>query len=225
MKNLRGLVTKLVIGSFSTAALLGIAALLLGDDIGGTEVKILLTTVTVGIESVAMLCYLSLAGRPTAWVGAVGAGISIVPFTMALWLTWTDLFDGDLWPMLGTGITVAASLAQVCLLLAYVARPRVGPALLATFAAIAVVGVTIVVAIWGGDGLDDTYWRIFGTVAILDVLGTVVLSALAAFGRERGHDEANLLTAAVESRVVEAAAERGISPSDLVGQALDDYLR
>ncbi len=37
MKNLRGLVTKLVIGSFSTAALLGIAALLLGDDIGGTR--------------------------------------------------------------------------------------------------------------------------------------------------------------------------------------------
>ena len=225
MKNLRGLVTKVVIASFSIAAVLGIIALLGGGEFGEAEAKILLTTVIVGVESVALLCYLSVADRPTAWVGILGVGVSVVPFGLALWLTWVDLFDGDLWPTLGSGTTVAASLAQVCLLLALVARPRVGPALMATFGAIAIVGAMIIVAIWDGDSYDDTFWRVFGVVAILDVLGTVVLSALAAFGRGRPSGEPELMSAAVESRVIDAAQRRGLSPSELISQALDDFLR
>jgi hypothetical protein len=155
----------------------------------------------------------------------MGAGASAVPFALALWLTWVDVFDTDLWPTLGSSITVAASLAQVCLLLAFVARPRIGPALMATFVAITIVAVMITIAIVDGSGLDDTYWRIFGVVAILDVLGTVALSALAAFGRSRPRGEPELLTTAVESRVVDAAARRGLSPSELISQALDDFLR
>ena len=225
MKNLRGLVTKLVIASFSIAALLGIVALLGGGAFGETEAKILLTTVIVGVESLAVLCYLSVADRPTAWVGIMGVGVSVVPFGLALWLTWVDLFDGDLWPTLGSGITVAASLAQVCLLLALVARHRIGPALAATFVTIAIVAAMIIVVIFDGDSYDDTFWRIFGIVAILDVLGTVVLSALAAFGRGRPEGEPDLMSPAVESRVIDAAARRGMSPSDLISEALDDFLR
>jgi hypothetical protein len=226
MKNLRGLVTKLVIASFSVAAILGIIALLGGGAFGDTEAKILLTTVIVGVESVAVLCYLSVAERPTWLVGVVGGAVSLVPFGMALWLTWADLSDADeLWQAFGASVTIAASIAQACLLLALVARPRVGPALVATLVTIAVVAAMIIVAIVDGSGLNDTYWRIFGVVAILDVLGTVVLSALGAFGRGRPEGEPDLLSAAVESRVVDAAAQRGLSPSELVSQALDDFLR
>lgn len=148
-----------------------------------------------------------------------------MPFGLALWLVWTDLFDGDLWPPTGAGATIAASLAQACLLLALVARHRICPALAATFVTIAIVAAMIIVVIFDGDSYDDTFWRIFGIVAILDVLGTVVLSALAAFGRGRPEGEPALLTTAVESRVVDAAARRGMSPSDLISQALDDFLR
>lgn len=226
MKNLRGLVTKLVIASFSVAALLGIAALILGGGIGETEANILLTTVIVGAESVAVLCYLSVAKRRTAWVGVMGAGVSVVPLVLGLLLTWEAIDDNDgLWQAFGAGVTIAASLAQVCLLLALVGRHRIGAALIGTLVAIAVVAGMIVVAIVDGSGLDDTYWRIFGVVAILDVLGTVVLSALAAFGRGRPSGEPDLLTPAVESRVVDAAAKRGLSPSELISQALDDFLR
>lgn len=226
MKNLRGVVTKLVIASFSIAALLGIAALILGGGIGETEANILLTTVIVGAESVAVLCYLSVAERRTAWVGVVGAGVSVVPFVLGLLLTWAEIDDNEgLWQAFGAGVTIAASLAQVCLLLALVARHRIGAALISTLVAIAVVAGMIVVAIVNGADLDDTYWRIFGVVAILDVLGTVVLSALAAFGRGRPSGEPDLLTPAVESRVIDAAAKRGLSPSELISQALDDFLR
>ena len=226
MSNLRGLVMKLVIVSFTIAAALGIAALLLGGGIGETEANILLTTVIVGAESVAVLCYLSVAERPTAWVGVMGAGVSVVPFALGLLLTWETIDDNDgLWQAFGAGVTIAASLAQVCLLLALVGRRRIGPALIGTLVAIAVVAAMIVVAIVNGDDLDDTYWRIFGVVAILDVLGTVVLSALAAFGRGRPSGEPELLTTALESRVIDAAAKRGMSPSELISQALDDFLR
>lgn len=226
MKNLRGLVTKLVIASFSIAALLGIIALVGGGSFGDTEAKILLTTVIVGVESVAVLCYLSVAERPTWWVGMLGGAVSLVPFGMALWLTWADLGDADdLWQAFGSGVTIAASLAQVSLLLALVGRHKIGPALIATLVSIAVVASMIVVAIVDGADLDDTYWRIFGVVAILDVLGTVVLSALAAFGRGRAEGEPGVLSAAVESRVIDAAASRGMSPSELVSRALDDFLR
>lgn len=226
MKNLRGIVVKIVIASFSLAALLGIIALLSGGDFGDTEAKILLTTVIVGVESVAVLCYLSIAQRPTAWIGALGGLVSLVPFALGMLLTWEVIDDRDgLWQAFGVGVTVAASIAQVCLLLALVGRDRISAALAATLACIAVVAVMISIAIVNGEDLDDTYWRVFGVIAILDVLGTVVLSALAAFGRGRPQAEPDLLSAAVESRIVDAAAKRGVSPTELVSQALDDFLR
>jgi hypothetical protein len=227
MKGLRGTVVKIVIGSFSLAALLGIIALLGGGDFGETEGKILLTTVIVGVESVAVLCYLTLAGRPVAWIGILGGVVSVDPFVLALLLTW-EAIDGDsaLGKAFGVGAVLAASLAQVCLLLALVGRDRIGRALIATLVAIAVVAGMLSIAIINGDDLGGTYWRAFGVVAILDVLGTVVLSALAAFGRGRpARGEPDLLTPAVESRVIDAAAKRGLSPSELVSQALDDFLR
>lgn len=226
MKGLRGTVVKIVIGSFSLAALLGIIALLGGGSFGETEGKILLTTVIVGLESVAVLCYLSLAGRSTAWVGIAGGVVSVVPFVLALLLTWEAIDGDESWGQaFGVGVTLAASIAQVCLLLALVGRHRIGPALIATLAAIGVVAAMISIAIINGDDLGGTYWRAFGVVAILDVLGTVVLSALAAFGRGRPRGEPELLTPALESRVIDAAAKRGLSPSELISQALDDFLR
>src|SRR5215207_2167441 len=104
MNNLRGIVVKIVIASFSLAALLGIVALLGGGEFGDTESKILLTTVIVGVESVAVLCYLSIAERPTAWVGALGGLVSLVPFLLALLLAWDVIDDQDgVWQTFGIG--------------------------------------------------------------------------------------------------------------------------
>ena len=88
MKDMRKFVVRLVIGSFSIAAILGIVALLGGGDFGDTQGRVLLTTVIVGVESIAVLCYLAVTGRPTAIVGIVGGIVSLVPFGLALWMTW-----------------------------------------------------------------------------------------------------------------------------------------
>ncbi|HSV41073.1 MAG TPA: hypothetical protein VLI04_20095 [Nocardioidaceae bacterium] len=228
MKDLRRLVSTVVIVSFSLAALMGIAALLSGGSFGETEGRILLTTVVVGTESVAMLCYLALVGGRFAPVGGIGALVSLVAFGLALYLTWAnDIFDGDgPWKLFGIAVTVAASLAQMSLLLALAGKRDVGLGLVATLLAIAVVAVMIIVPIVsGGEDLGDGYWRAFGVVAILDVLGTVVLTAVGAFRRRTDDDmEPKLLSAAVESRLVDAAQARGMSPSQLLSELLDSFI-
>ncbi len=226
MKDVRRLVAALVIGSFSIAALFGIIALIGGGDLGETEAKVLLTTVIVGVESIAVLCYLAVSGRRTAIVGILGALVSLVPFGIALALTWGG-YDGDtaLWDVFGVTVTIAATLAHACLLLA-LHRGRRGVLLAATLVAMAVVAAMICNAILNGENLGDLYWRVFGIVAILDVLGTVVYTALELFGRRKADDgEPDLMTPALESRVLDAAQSRGVSPSQLISDALDSFLR
>jgi len=226
MKDFRRLVITLVIGSFSIAALLGIIALLGGGELGETEGKVLLTTVIVGVESIAVLCYLAVSGRPTAIVGWVGALASLVPFGIALALTWGG-YDGDtpVWDVFGVSLTIAATLAHACLLLA-LDRGRLRLLLAATLVAMAIVAAMISNAIVNGEDLDDLYWRTFGVVAILDVLGTVVFAALGIFSRRAKADgEPDLMTPALESRVLDAARSRGVSPAQLITDALDNFLR
>lgn len=224
MKDLRRLVVTLVIGSFSVAALLGILALLGGGELGETEGRVLLTTVIVGAESIAVLCYLAVAGKASALVGVAGGLISLVPFSLALWLTWGGREPDGVWDTFGVSVTLSATLAHACLLLA-LDRGRRRLLLAGTLAAMAIVAAMICNAIVNGENLGDLYWRTFGVVAILDVLGTVVFAALGIFGRRaRPDDEPDLLTPALESRIIEAARSRGVSPSQLISDALDHYL-
>jgi multisubunit Na+/H+ antiporter MnhG subunit len=226
MKDLRRVVVTLVIGSFSVAALLGIIALLGGGELGETEGKVLLTTVAVGVESIAVLCYLGVAGRRTWFVGVLGGLVSLVPFGLALFLTWYgENVQEPVWQTFGVGITIAASLAQACLLLTLDHHGRRTLLLVGTLVAMTVVAAMISNAIINGDDLGDLYWRVFGVAAILDVLGTVVFAALGIFNRRaKPGGEPDLMTPALESRVLDAARSRGVSPSQLISDALDTYL-
>ena len=230
MKDLRSAVAKVVVASFSLAALLGILALLGGGDFSDTQGRVLLTTVVVGVESVAVLCYLAVAGTRRAPVGVVGGLVSLVPFGVALWFTWgTDGGDGGfLWRAFGVGLTVAASLAQVSLLLSATGQPRrrARGLLVATLVAIAVLAAMVVVPIVADPDLGDWYWRVLGVVAILDVLGTVVVIVLQRVvgPARRAEAEPALLAPAVESRLVDAARARGTSPSALVSDLLDGFV-
>jgi hypothetical protein len=225
MKDLRRVVVTLVIGSFSVAALLGIIALLGGGDLGETEGRVLLTTVIVGVESIAVLCYLAVATKRAALVGLAGGLISLVPFTVALWFTWSESDSQPLWDTFGVSVTIAATLAHACLLLA-LDRGRLRLLLAGTLVAMAVVAAMICNAIVNGENLGDLYWRSFGVVAILDVLGTVVFAALGIFSRRASADgEPDLMTPALESRVIDAARSRGVSPAQLITDALDNFLR
>ena len=227
----RTAIVRLTIVSFSVAALLGIIALLAGGSFGETETRVLLTTLVVGGVSIAMLCYLSTAGTPYQVVGVVGGISAVVPTAAALIMIWSEDWwrSDDLLPkILGVGIVVAATLAQACLLLTLTRRAtRVVRGLLVGTLVAALVAAVLVSALILGLIPDDeeTFARLLGVVAILDVLGTVVVSALAKFGPSAGRGSLEVtLPADLAARVDAEAARTGRSREAVVATAVTEHL-
>jgi hypothetical protein len=223
-------IVRITIGSFSVAALMGIAALLGGGEFGETEGQILLTTLLVGVVSIGVLCYLATAGRRSQPVGVAGGIVVLVPFVTGLILIWSDGGEG-LVRTFGVGAIVAATLAQVCLLLALgeKAAPLARRLLLATIGLAALVAALTSVLVLGYDPDGDGFYRGLGVVAILDVLGTVVGAALMKFGPgtmgDPVPDEATVtLPGGLAARLASHAAASGRSRDDIVATALDRYL-
>ena len=227
---IRKIIVRLTIGSFSIAALLGILALLMGGEFSETQGNVLITTLLVGVVSIAVLCYLTTAGKRYQWVGILGGISASFPTVIGLILIWSQ-FDSDLqfiWKAFGVGTTLAATLAQVSLLLSLVdnAKPAIRKILYATllFAAV-VAGMIIVPIVFDFYEMHDWYWRILGIVAILDVLGTVTVAALSKFGSSDKPDDVTLtISSALDSRLVDAAKTTGRSKSDIVSEALENFL-
>jgi hypothetical protein len=229
----RRVAATLTIGSFSIAALMGIAALL-GSGFGEGQAKILLTTLIVGSASINLLCYLSTTGTRFAQAGGLGAAVLVVPVATSLHLVWQDwdhVPDGE--PKLfGIGVVAAVTLAQICLLLALAGErdhlrvPLWGTILLAVVVAVIVASLIL------GEVEADGIWRVLGVTAILDVLGTLVTIALSKFG---GRDEPDTPVRPGRLRVTlgedqaaeleQIARRTGRSTDHLVAEAVDGYLR
>ena len=226
---IRKIIVRLTIGSFSIAALLGILALLMGGEFSETQGDVLITTLLVGVVSIAVLCYITAAGTRYQWVGILGGISALVPTVVGLILIWSQ-FDSHLdfvWQTFGVGTTVAATLAQVSLLLSIgaLAKPGARTVLYATLASTAVVAVLVIIAITRDGDVGFGYWRILGIVAILDVLGTVTVAALTKFGTSDNVDDVTLtISPALDSRLVDAANTTGRSKADIVNEALETFL-
>lgn len=230
MPDFRRLALFLTIGSFSLAALMGVLALLSGGEFGEREVDVLLTTLLVGVTSIAVLCYLATADTPFRLVGIAGGLASVPTLGMGLLLVWTRIGDANeslSWKSFGIGSVASTSLAQVALLLvlAASAAPYVRGLLAGTLAAIAWVAVHVSTIILGAD-VSDMSVRLLGVVAILDVLGTVVVAALGKFGRRAAEGRVDRLVVPPDLalRVVERARTTGQRPDDVLRSALDAHL-
>ena len=227
----RRAIVRLTIGSFSLAALLGIVALL-GGEFGETQGRVLLTTVLVGVVSIAVLCYLATAGRRSQPVGVAGGVAVLVPFTTALLMIWGDVEHGPDEGMLrtfGVGSVVAVTLAQACLLLAMAerSRPGVRRLLVGTLGLAAVLAGMVSTLITGYNPSGDGFYRLLGVVAILDVLGTVVAAALLKFGggtADAAPTATLTIPAELDARLTRAALEQGKDKEQLVTAALEGLL-
>lgn len=229
----RKAIVRLTIGSFSLAALLGIVALLGGDAFGQTQGRILMTTLLVGVVSIAVLCYLATAGKPFQAVGVGGGLVVLVPLVTALLMIWGDVQRGPSETALrvfGVGAIVAATLAQASLLLALgeIARPLARRVLVGTLVLAALLAVLASALVTGYEPDGDGFYRVLGVVAILDVLGTVVAAALMKFGPgepARGGADAGLtLPPGLAARLDEHAARTGRSRDDVAVTAIERYL-
>jgi hypothetical protein len=233
-RQLRRVIVRLTIGSFSVAALMGIIALLSGGEFGETEGRVLLTTLLVGVVSVAVLCYLATAGKSFQSVGIAGGVAVAVPFVLGLVMIWAGDTADQPWlykPFLVFTI-VAATLAQASLLLALCekGRPLVRRILAATLVfatAVALMTSYLVIFEDRGVGVGDWYFRLLGVVAILDVLGTVTVAALMKFGpttAEREVGSALALPPDLRARLDAAALAEGRSPTEVAADAVERYL-
>lgn len=189
--DLRRLVLGLTIGSFSIAALLGVIALLSGGEFGETQGRVLMTTLTVGIASIAILCALATDETPYTKLGAVTGIVVLWPTVQSLMLVWgfdPAWDDTTFYKIYGLGLVIAGTLAQACLLLGnggHITRIRpLMNATLAIAAALAVIGCVEIIL------EDGSWWRVMGVLGILDALGTVVTIAMGAFGRRDLNEDA-----------------------------------
>ena len=230
-KPLRQVVVYAIIGSFSVAALLGVAALLTGGAFGETELRILLTTLVVGCASVAVLLDLSTAGTPYQPVGVVGAVTAAVPTLTALLMVWGSLENGPGDALVKTflvGLVVAATLSQMSVLLVLGSRRgRIGPVPWATVG-VAVLFACFSIALVLGSEPGDGGIRLYGVLAILDVLGTVVTIALAVFGGRPDHADAGpaswTVPPTLAARLDEEVRRSGRSRDEVLSAALSAYL-
>ncbi len=182
-----------IIVSFSLAAIVGIIALLSGD-FGETQGRIILTTLLMGATSITALCHLAIADRAMRIVGFVGLAASSATLITGLVLIWRDWnapgFD-DWFKVFATAGVLAVSFAHANLLLLLAGRRRIviRIGLMVTLVMIAAVAIMIILPIVSegeipGYENEEWYWRLFGVVGILDVLGTVVVPVLAIFVKD-----------------------------------------
>lgn len=210
-----------IIVSFSIAAIVGIIALLSGD-FGDTQGKIILTTLLMGASSITALCHLAIADRAMRIVGFVGlaaSALALITGLVLIWRDWYDAFSEDWLKVFATAGVLAVSFAHANLLLLLAGRRRllIRIGLMVTLVMIAAVAIMIILPIVSegeipGYDNEEWYWRLFGVVGILDVLGTVVVPVLAIFVKD-----------APAVAVVDAAAA-GSSPTEHLALTLPSEL-
>lgn len=219
----RRVIVAVIVVSFGLAALGGIAVLL-GAELGELAMKVLATTATVGLFSVAVLCCAALLGRRAQLFGFSGVGVAVVTAVLVLLLIWTESGGDAFFRWLGTFVaaTGAFALASLLLLLADRRRRVLRAGLTVTLVLIGLVFVLVVNLVWDGVGVDsEVYARVLGIIAILATLGTVVLPVMSLLLRD-GQASATDAVIAPElaARLVAEAARRGISVEQLVAPVL-----
>jgi hypothetical protein len=214
------------IATFSVAALLGVVALL-GSGFGETEARVLGTTCLVGGACLAVLCFLAVSATDYAPVGLLGGVVTLGTTVIGLVLLWAGDWPGDdLFRTFLVGIILAVALAQACLLLAVAATgtsTTVKVLLLLTLCVVALLAVLLCAAVFDASG---DLIRLIGVLAILDVLGTVVVSALSRFGPAPAPDDRPVPVAIPVPLAHRLDAVRGPRTRDeVVVEAIEAWLR
>lgn len=169
-----------LISSLSLSALVAIFVFLVGD-FGETEVRLLLTTLTIGGYSLTGLCSSVLYDkRKYATFALLGILVAVIGFLVTVGAIWEIVDLKDLWKGVLIFITLSFSIAHSSLLLPAQSENRLINSLLSvTIIFIGVVAGMFVNLIVGEfDDFSGFYFRLLGVFAVLDVLGTIVVPVL-----------------------------------------------
>jgi hypothetical protein len=175
------LLRSVVLTSIAIGAALGVISLV-GADLGETGWKVVATSFL--ITATALVAMPSVAAWERDRLGALpmtGIVAAVVGFAWVIAGMWSELESETLWKIPVTLIIYAVGVAAYSLL--EVARLSSGQRWLvvAARAAIAVVGLLVVVAVWAEID-SDGYWRGFGVAAIVM---TALLAAIPVLHRSQ----------------------------------------
>ncbi|WP_349902827.1 hypothetical protein [Parafrigoribacterium humi] len=213
-----------IIVSLSLTALIGIVTLVTGS-LGDVQGKIMLTTLIIGASSVVALCDLAVLGRRVRAVGIAGLIAAVLSLITALLLVWGDSSSELVVKTFALAGIAAVSIAHasLLLLLSERRRPAVRIGLWITVALIALLLALLYVAILSdGEVWSGGYTKLVGTVAILDVLGTIVVPVVSLFLRDNAAGASLTVTVppALAARLGGAAQASGMSPEQFAIEAI-----
>lgn len=230
MSTLQKFALRLTILSFGIAAAMGIAALLMGE-FGDLQARVLGTTFSIGVMSVAILCYLAPRNKIGTQLGIIGFITGLASLAIALVLIWFETYEWGssieetLYKSFGCLATVSATIAQICLLISMVKndKPLVTWLFRLTVLAASGLAVMIIILILSEPSEVEWFIRTLGVVAIIDAFGTVTLIAIRLFMGAPNSEKAKL-SPYTQRLINEVAAERGVSPQHVLDQAINIYV-
>lgn len=249
LKGLRRIIVWVIVVSLVLTAGVGIATLLSGD-MGETQGKVMLSTLAIAGFSITALCHLAIINREVrvvGWAGITSSALGLIAAQMLIWRSWDYMVQaqqGDLWGFVEKSFAVllisalSFAHANLMLLLSTSTRRWMRLALGANLILITLVAVMVIPPVisegeFPGSLIADTYWRMFGVVAILDALGTIALPVTTLIMRrhpvapstaEAADSSVQVvhvtLTDDLAARVIVKATAAGVTPAQFVSDTV-----
>lgn len=168
-----------MISALVISALIGIYIFLFGEGME-LEMKVLATTLCIGIYSLLGLCNAALQTKKgMQYLSLSGIIVSLIAFIISLVAIWIETEARDIWREAAIAFVIATMFAHVSLLLLIKHKSSLTKyPLIITMLFIVAVGIMMINGIIGDFDQSDAYFRIMGVFAILDVLGTITIPLL-----------------------------------------------
>lgn len=167
-----------MIVSLSISALVGVVIFLIGN-FGEIEARILFTTISIGIYSLIGLGFSALYERRKLPLFSIsGLILTILSFISVILEIW-EIYPGNIWKTTLIFIILGASFLQASLiLLAKSDKFIVDISIFTTIFLISVVAILLIALVLLEERVGEFYFRILGSIAILDGLGTIITPIL-----------------------------------------------
>ena len=174
--NIRRIFLNTLIASVTLSAVIGIGVILFGD-FGNTEIRVLMTTLTVTVTSIlGLACGAHLEAGRGRVLPIVGIVLSLVAALMSFFVIWDVLDDSEIFIKTFVSVTLlAAACSHLALLLLARLDRRFVWSRWASFISIGLLSAVLLFIIWFQDRVsDETVARILGVLSILVASLTVM---------------------------------------------------
>ena len=170
-----------LIGSLCISAFIGVIIFLIGN-FGELEMRILGTTISIGIFSLIGLFFANLCEKNKVLLfSSTGLIFTILGFLINVLFIWDLLDDEIYWKSMLIFIIITLSALHAALIMLLKSNNLVNTSIMATLLMIGLVAIFLIsLVILDGD-VSAFVFRILGAIAILDGLGTIVTPLLKRF--------------------------------------------